>query len=276
MSRKSRCAGPGAACTVLIAVLLLAGCTAESPAPEAGGDDTAMVLETRADTVAMMAYEASGGDAWDDVRYLRFDFAVESNGQRGPTRRHLWDLSSGDYRIEWPAGDDTTVTVMLNVDTRAGNVYLNDVPVEGDRADQILQSAYSRHINDTYWLMAPHKVFDPGVNRAYVADSSSAGAEVLQLSFDNVGLTPGDRYWMKVDPATGDLAGWTYILQGSPDRTSMYRWTNYQTFDKPAGTIRLAERKEAIGAARAVLTDHVALPDTVPAEVFSDPSVTMD
>ncbi|MDX1739651.1 MAG: hypothetical protein R3178_00085, partial [Rhodothermales bacterium] len=250
--------------------------TRQMQAESAVQTDTGITLETRADTVAMMAYEASGGDAWDDVRYLRFDFAVESNGQRGATRRHLWDLSSGDYRLEWPAGDDTTVVVLFNVNTRTGDAYVGSDPAEGERAEQLLQSAYSRHINDTYWLMAPHKVFDPGVVRAYVADSSSADAEVLQLSFENVGLTPGDRYWMKVDPATGDLAGWTYILQGSPDRTSMFRWTDYRTFEKPGGTIRLSERKEAVGRDVAILTDRVALPDAVPADIFSDPSATMD
>jgi hypothetical protein len=261
---------------VAAAAILIGGCTAESPAPGPDAADREIVLETRADSVAMMAYEASGGDAWDDVRYLRFDFAVESNGQRGPTRRHLWDLATGDYRIEWPAGTDTTVVVLFNVDTRTGNAYVGGDLVEGARAEQMLESAYSRHINDTYWLMAPHKVFDPGAVRTYVPDSSSAAAEVLQLSFDNVGLTPGDRYWMKVDPATGDLAGWTYILQGSPDRTSMYGWTNYRAFERPGGTIRLSERKEAVGAARAVLTDHVALPAAMSADVFSDPSATMD
>jgi hypothetical protein len=240
------------------------------------GEDDGIVLENRADSVAMMAYAAAGGDAWDGVRYLRFDFAVESDGVRGPTRRHLWDMSTGGYRVEWPDADTATTTVLFNVDTREGAAYINGEPVTGERAAGLLESAYGRHINDTYWLMAPHKVFDPGVVRTYVADSSSADREVLHLAFRDVGLTPGDQYWMKIDPATGDLLGWNFILQGSPDRMGMYRWLRHRTFETPGGTIRLSERKEAMSGNRAILTDHVALPDAVPAAVFSDPSAAMD
>ncbi len=258
----------------LLGAFALIGCAGESSAPVEQA--TEMTLRSRADSVAMMAFKTSGGNAWDEIRYVRFDFAVESEGERGPTRKHLWDRFTGDYRLEWPASDDTTVVVLFNVSTRAGKVYENGKQIAGNRADEILASAYSRHINDTYWLMAPCKVFDPGVVRGYSADSSSADVEVLALSFENVGLTPGDRYWMKVDPETGDLAGWAYVLEGSPNRTSMYEWTAYQTFETPAGAVRLSERKEAVGANRAVLTDRVSLPERVDDGTFSDPSAVME
>lgn len=261
----------------LLLAILLAGCATEQPEQASEpAEDPVKTMETRADSVALMAYSATGGDAWNDVRYLRFDFAVESAGERGPSRRHLWDRTTGDYRIEWPAAGDTTVVVLFNVSTREGSAFLEGSAADPERAAQILASAYSRHINDTYWLMAPQKVFDPGVKRTYAADSSSAGVEVLRLEFDNVGLTPGDRYWMKIDPATGDLAGWTYILEGSPDRTSTFRWTEYRTFEKPEGSLRLSERKEAVGRALAILTDRVSLPSTVPPDVFSNPAASME
>jgi len=255
-----------------VAVSILALGCAKEPMKE-----PAMHLETHADTVAMMAYEATGSpNAWESVRFIRFDFAVEVDGQRGLSNRHLWDRATGDYRLEWPVGPDTTVVALFNVSSRTGTVFMNGDPVGAEAADQLVAAAYRRHINDTYWLMAPHKLFDPGVLRTYMPDSSSASAEVLHLSFDNVGLTPGDQYWMKVDPASGEMMEWTYVLQGPNHWRGTYRWVDYRTLETPTGTIRLSERKEAVGGGRAILTDHVALPEAVPTEVFVNPAVAMD
>lgn len=252
-----------------VAVAVGVGC-----APQEAPEKNRTQVATRGDSLAMVAYEATGGDAWESVRFLRFDFAVERDGARGRTIRHLWDRQSGDYRIEWPTAGDTTAVVLFNVGTREGRGYLNGAEVGGDARDALLSTAYTRFINDTYWLMAPAKVFDPGVMRTYVADSSSADVEVLHLAFDGVGLTPGDQYWLRVDPTSGFVTHWTYQLQGSENR-STYAWINYKSFDLPTGSVRLAERKEAAGAARAILTDRVSLPEAVPPGVFEEPAVAM-
>lgn len=256
--------------TCAIGVLAVAACTSQ---PDTPGSEIA--LAGRADSVAMMVYESAGGNAWDDVRFLRFDFAVEHGGDRGPTRRHLWNRMSGDYRIEWPMGGDSTAVVMFNVHTREGSAFVNGAEVAGESRDRMLEAAYSRYINDTYWLMAPAKVFDPGVTRDYMADSSSGDAEVIHLSFDNVGLTPGDQYWISVDPETGRVMRWTYLLQGASSKSS-FDWVDYREFSLPEGTIRLAERKEAIDGARAILTDNVDFPPSVPADLFSSPAANME
>ena len=80
---------------------------------------------------------------------------------------------------------------------------------------------------------------------------------------------------MKVSPGTGDLVGWTYVLEGSPDRTSMFDWTNYRTFETSSGPVRLSERKESAGRNVAILTDRVSLPDDIDDELFSDPTLAM-
>ena len=252
---------------IATAVVLLTSCE-QSPR---GHDFT---LQSHADSVAMQALIAQGGpSAWKQLRYLRFDFGSESGGTRNRIASHLWDRHSGAYRVEWNAGQDTTVIALFNVNTREGRVYLNRAAAAEEAQQALLERAYSRFINDTYWLLAPTKMLDEGVTRRYVADSSSAEFDVVALSFDGVGLTPGDRYWMWVDKNDGLVKRWAFVLQGSPDRPpSRFRWEGYKTFDTPGGQLMLAERKSSWGGDRALLTDRVSLPQSVPADIFTNPT----
>src|SRR5690606_15391957 len=133
-----------------------------------------------------------------------------------------------------------------------------------------METARGRTINDTYWLLAPFKLFDPGVTRTYVPDSSDADTDVIRLSFDGVGLTPGDQYWLFIDKATGRLTRWTLVLESNPTPRS-YDWTAYQTLQGPQGRVFLSARKQDVGAARAVLTDNIIVPASVDSTLFTDP-----
>lgn len=250
-------------------LVLLAGACTPPEAPEA----PAFPLETRADSVAFRAFERLGGpEAWAALPYLGFEFAFEPrDGARRPGRRHLWNRQTGDYRLEWTQGADSAYVALFNVNTRQGHVYLNGQPLPDSLQPALLERAYAGFINDTYWLLMPVKMLDPGVHRAYVADSSDATADVLHLSFGEVGLTPGDQYWVWVDRTSGRVTHWCYVLQDRRNRPpTHWDWTGYQTFETAAGPLQVATRKE--GARGALVTDHVVMPATVPAERFTDPA----
>lgn len=246
-----------------------AGCTAEEEQVQVAALPP---LETRADSLALQAFEAFGGpEAWAALPYLRFDFGAGNDSTRRVSARHLWNRRTGDYRVEMPAGEDTTYVALFNVGTQEGTVYLDGAPVDSTRQAELLQRAYRRFINDTYWLLAPTKLFDPGVTRSYVPDSSGPGAEVVHLAFEGVGLTPGDQYWIHVDPATGRVNRWDYHLQGmAPEEPARsFAWVDYQTFETPAGPVHLATRKTNGGFS--LFTDHIEVPAEVPDEMFTDP-----
>ncbi|ARA93949.1 hypothetical protein AWN76_012825 [Rhodothermaceae bacterium RA] len=253
---------------VLAAGLLLAGCAAEPEGPSDAAS-AGIVPATRADSIALKVYEAHGGpEAWASVPYLRFDFAVGQGGQRQRIASHLWDRHSGAYRVEWTRGADSTYVALFNVNHhRDGQVYLNGEPVPATQNAELLEQAYRRYINDTYWMLMPVKLFDPGVQRTYVPDSSDADTDVIRLSFEQVGLTPGDQYWVYVDRATGRVKEWAFVLQSG--NRGRFAWTAYEEFDAPAGTIATA--KPAIGADRTLYTDRVEVLTEVPADLFTDP-----
>ena len=128
----------------------------------------AALADERADQVARELIAALGGEgAWEKARQLRFDFLVEREGTRAAEFQHVWDRYTGDYRLMGRDKSGAPYAVYFNVNTRAGAAYVNGRAVEGEEKDKLLETAYGRFINDTYWLLAPWKVFDPGVSRDF-------------------------------------------------------------------------------------------------------------
>jgi hypothetical protein len=258
----------------LLTVLMLVSACADSTQNQAGpAPADTMRVETRADSVAMHAYDALGGpNAWASVPYLRFDFASGSDTSRTLRASHLWNRMTGDYRVEMHAGGDSTYVALFNVNTREGDVYLNGEEVEDATEQELLEQAYGRFINDTYWLLMPVKMMDSGVTRTYLPDSSTSEMDVLRLSFDGVGLTPGDQYWVYVDKNSGLVEKWAFRLQRHPpDHVPQpIQWVAYKTFDTPTGPIQISERKIRNGSI--TYTDNVDVPEDVPEGAFTDPN----
>lgn len=229
-------------------------------------------FDDRADAVANRVFDAMGTKmTWEKVRYMRFQFGSVRNGQRNPAVKHLWDRHTGDYRVEWrkPRGSDTTVVVLFNVNTKQGNAFYRTETIAPNRAPDaeqatLLNVAYTRFINDTYWLLMPIKLMDNGVTRAYSADSSNATHDVITLSFDNVGITPKDRYWVYVNKTTNLVDKWAYILQSNRDgKATAWEWTDYASYPTNAGTVKLSSRKHNRANATDLLTDSISFPESI-------------
>lgn len=259
--------------------LLWSGCAGETDAPEPSAAPTDTIsLDTKADSVAHRLIQAHGAEAWATAPYLRFNFGLDTPDGAQTFARHLWNRQTGEYRIEWSTGPDSSYVALVNVrdvqDGRvAGSVYLNGTELTGTADREARAEAYGRFVNDTYWLLSPLKVFDPGVNRAYVPDSSTAQHDVITLTFNDVGRTPGDQYWLYVSTETGELDQWAFHLQGMPDEAppQFYDWTGYKTLEAPGGPVRLAARKEAVAGNQALLTNNLRLPSAPPEGAFTNP-----
>ena len=271
---------PSSIAVLVVLAILGIGCASDtgSSSEEAPSPTDTLALDSKADSVAARLMTAHGADAFSSAPYLRFTFAVETPKGTRVIGRHLWDRTTGDYRVEWTGGADSSYVALVNVRSvekgvPEGEVYLNGEKLEGDAAQTARKQAYGRFVNDTYWLLAPLKVFDGGVNRAYAADSSTAEHDVLHLTFGDVGLTPGDQYWLYVDKESGRLDRWAFHLEGMPDDAAPrhFDWTGDTTLTAPDGSVTLATRKEAVGAKQALLTNELALPSSPPDGAFSNP-----
>ena len=203
------------------AVLLLAFVPAVAGPGPATGDPQALELAREVD-------RRLGGAALRAAGALSFTFAVGSDGKEAAAFRHVWDLRTGRYAVEGPT-DRGRVRVVFDLATRQGRAWLDGAPQDGDAARQSLEWGYGRVVNDTYWLLVPFKLLDPGVRLASAGERSEEGRtfDLLALSFDGVGLTPGDRYTLWIDRQTRRVDRWEMLLEGRAPPPSVATWHDW-------------------------------------------------
>ena len=189
----------------LVLLTLTGGCYAVNGKPLTNAE--------QADQLAHGVMLASGANAWPNARSVAFDFVVYDGKDLKVRRHHLWNIKEGTDTVS--SGDKT-----LKVDLVKPNM---------DDAEQT--DAFKAWTNDSYWLLAPLKLFDGGVTRKYLGRREVAGKnyEVLGLSFKGVGMTPGDQYNMYIDPYTSLVSYWDYMPNA--DTTMQATWEKYRHVD---------------------------------------------
>jgi hypothetical protein len=217
-----------------------------------------------AESIAAEVMQALGGEAaWNETRFLRFTFAGR--------RTHHWDKQTGRHRLEGQSQDGKRYVVLHDLDTRQGEAWLDGAQLSGEEAAQWLERAYGAWINDTYWLLMPYKLRDPGVTLTYDRSEELEGRtyDVLHLSFAGVGLTPGDQYWAWISRDTRLMDRWAYRLQDyKPDQPpTVWDWRNWQRH----GSILLAPLRVQVGGDRTLELTGLAVPATLPDSVFTSP-----
>lgn len=208
--------------------------------------------------------QALGGkQAWDNAHFFHFTYAGR--------RSHWWDKWTGRYRVEGQNKEGQKYVVLENINTKEGTAYLDGQKVEGDKAKELLEAGYGAWVNDTYWLLMPYKLQDPGVNLSYDGKETIDGKtyDKLALSFGNVGLTPGDRYWAWINPDTGLMDRWAYILQDMPKEgpPTVWRWEGWQKY----GNLMLAPTRTRVGDDRKLEFSDITVSDQMPDFVFTSP-----
>ena len=213
--------------------------------------------------------EAMGGpEAWNNVHFVRFSFNVSgADGNARPGRTHLWDKWTGRYRLEQTTQEGQRV-VLFNVNDKTGSVYLDGRPVQGEDATKALEGAYGAFINDMYWFAMPWKWLDPGVNLKYVGEQEMDGktCDVVELTFGNVGLTPGDTYHGYVDKQTRMMTYWEYTLQSGNKGAWNWEYANHD------GVMLSSNHTNAEG--RSINMGNVAVFSEVADGYFTDPAMS--
>ena len=94
------------------------------------------------------------------------------------------------------------------------------------------------------------KLLDGGVKLESGGTQEVEGTkyDVLRVSFENVGMTPGDHYNLYVDPSTHMVKRWDYMP--APDKKTSGTWEKYEKF----GPLTLATEHQ-FGGKRIYFTD---------------------
>lgn len=232
--------------------------------------------DPRALEIADRVMESMGGQkAWDSTRYLVFTFAVQEGEKVLAERTHFWDKWEGRHRVQGKDREGKPFVVIADLDTKTGRAWVDGEPLDGDALAEWIDRAWSLWVNDTYWLLMPYKLQDPGVNLRYEGEETIDGTvyDRLQLSFDNVGLTPGDNYWAWINRDTGLMDRWGFVLEGQEPPARLYDWKPW----RPFGKILLSTDRTPPDGSRSIIFRDLAAPDSLPESVFTSleaPEVT--
>jgi hypothetical protein len=123
----------------------------------------------------------------------------------------------------------------MDVNTGEGRVWSGGVELQDDhtRSEQ-LKRARSVWINDSYWFIMPFKLKDTGVTLTYGGERAAEDgrmAEVLSLTFQDVGDTPQNRYDVWVDRETALVSQWSYYRDaGDAAPRFTLPWTDWTQY----------------------------------------------
>nr|WP_281503819.1 hypothetical protein [Arenibacter sp. F26102] len=164
----------------------------------------------KADSLALKMLAALNYDAYRETRFLEWTFA---NGKH----HYLWDKGANTVKISW---SDYQVHLDLKESAKS-SVSKDKIDISGAEKQKLIKKAISFFNNDSFWLVAPFKIFDPGTERSIVLLED--GSQGLLVTYTSGGSTPGDSYlwilqpngfpisfkmWVSIIPIGGIEASW--------------------------------------------------------------------
>ena len=182
-------------------------------------------ITPEADAMAQKMLAAVDKPAWDSTQWVQWTF-------RG-AHDFLWDKSRNFVKINW---DDNEV--LLHTKSVTGKAFKNGKAVTGDDANEMVQTAWAYFCNDSFWMNAPFKAFDPGTSRRLVTDKD--GREGLMVSYESGGTTPGDSYlwFLDSDGLPTSYKMWVSII---PIGGLEFTWEDWKTLPTGAKVAQMHE-----------------------------------
>ena len=159
-----------------------------------------------ADQFARDVQKALNIQGYDTISKIQFSFRDHD---------YLWNKTEERVLVSW---EDYQVDLILS---EIENSKILQGDKELNRAD-LIEKAKAYFYNDSYWLVAPFKFFDPGVVRSLIETDN--GSKALLITHTSGGVTPGDSYlwyfdeklvpthfelWVSIIPIKGVSATWS-------------------------------------------------------------------
>jgi hypothetical protein len=256
--------GPAAIAILLISTLGLTAMQCQqrtAPAQEnasASGQVASAADPKAGEVISRVMQQMGGKKAWDQVRYVAWSFAGSYQ---------IWDKHANTYRYE-----KDSIVAVTNLDTQEGKAYIHGKEVTGTEAGKkILERMYPAWANNSYWLIMPFKLADPGVTVRHVGEGQTeAGepADFLELTFKEVGVTPQNKYVIAVDKERGLVTQWAFYRNASdPSPTFTRPWYDYRSY----GPVLLSTGRHP-NPEEAINIRHLAVTNSLPAALFNSPT----
>ncbi|RMG85703.1 MAG: hypothetical protein D6714_05475 [Bacteroidetes bacterium] len=181
-----------------------------------------------ADALARKMMNAVHAEAWDTTRIVQWTFKGVHD--------YLWDKQNNLVKVHWDDQD-----VYLYTKTVTGKAFKNGAEVRDSlQKAELIQKAWAYFCNDSWWLNAPVKAFDPGTERSLV--TLDDGRKGLMVTYTSGGVTPGDSYVWILDESglPTSYKMWVSII---PVGGMEFTWEKWETLPTGAKVVTFHKSK---------------------------------
>lgn len=171
----------------------------------------------QAEQLATKMLNALDYEAYKNTNYIEWTFKR--------SHHFKWNKTENTCEVYWR---DYKINLDLN-DTSKSEAFQNDKKIEDESSRELIKKAIVYFNNDSFWLVAPYKVFDPGTERRLVTLENDL--EALLVTYSSGGTTPGDSYLWHLD-ASGKPTSfqmWVNILPINGLEASWSDWTTTES-----------------------------------------------
>ncbi|MFY9243608.1 MAG: hypothetical protein WAO74_11330 [Polaribacter sp.] len=159
-----------------------------------------------ADGLAIKMFNAINHESFENTEVIEWSFRN--------VHFYKWYKQKNIVEVSW----DENKVILNTKDTSKSEVFINNKKTENK---EIVQKAFNFFNNDSFWLVAPYKIFDAGTERSIV---NYQGKDALMVTYTSGGSTPGDSYlwildenyfptsykmWTSIIPIGGVSATWS-------------------------------------------------------------------
>ena len=153
------------------------------------------------------------------INHKEFTQASELHWTFAGRNRYEWKLQQDLVDVYW---DDYRVSLQTKY-PKISFAWKGDEKLKGEAFDNAVATAQANFNNDSFWMIAPHKLFDPGVTRQVIQQD---GKQQLLVTYTNGGSTPGDSYLWELDENNQPVAFkmWVSIIPLDGIRATWDDW----------------------------------------------------
>lgn len=172
---------------------------------------------TEADQLATSMLNALNEEAYLNTDYLEWTF-------KG-IHHYKWYKTDQTCEVSWDG-----MTVILDFgNPNNSKVFAGDQEYNGYEKQEYINKAQNYFNNDSFWLVAPYKVFDKGTERRLV--TTKQGKKALLVTYTKGGSTPGDSYLWHLDENSKpkSFQMWVDILPIDGLEASWDHWTTTES-----------------------------------------------
>lgn len=163
-----------------------------------------------ADALARKMLTSLNYEQYKKTRFLEWSY-------QGGANQYKWDKKNGTVEVKW---DEYKVNIDL-IAPESSLAYKNEQRLNENESEDVIEKAIDYFNNDSFWLVAPYKIFDKGTSRSIVPLED--GLNGLLVTYSSGGTTPGDSYlwilqpsgfpksfkmWVKIIPIGGIETTW--------------------------------------------------------------------